>query len=111
MRQQGPALGQKQTFAVQIGMSVLPPRAGICGEPTNVRFGPADIRDDYDRSGSKATARGKITLISVNSPGWVSTSIEPLCCPLTPKAAQFPGGTGWLDRLIRGFMINARAIA
>jgi len=27
-----------------------------------------------------AAARGKITLISVNSPGWVSTSIEPPCC-------------------------------
>ena len=27
-----------------------------------------------------AAARGKITLISVNSPGCVSTSIEPPCC-------------------------------
>src|SRR5512143_3931202 len=34
----------------------------------------------YDRLGSKAGARGKITLISVNSPGSVSTSIEPPCC-------------------------------
>src|SRR5262245_17524020 len=37
-------------------------------------------RDDYERSGSNAAARGKITLISVNSPGSVSTSIEPPCC-------------------------------
>src|SRR5262249_33238659 len=35
---------------------------------------------DYGRSGSSAAARGKITLISVNSPGSVSTSIAPPCC-------------------------------
>src|SRR5262249_55293109 len=35
---------------------------------------------DYDRSGSKAATRGKITLISANSPGLVSTAIEPPCC-------------------------------
>ena len=29
----------------------------------------ADIQDDYGCSGSNAAARGKITLISVNSPG------------------------------------------
>ena len=34
-------------------------------------------RDGHWRSGSKAAARGRITLISVNSPGCVSTSIEP----------------------------------
>jgi len=37
-------------------------------------------RNDYERSGSNAATRGKTTLISVNSPGRVSTSIEPACC-------------------------------
>jgi SAM-dependent methyltransferase len=37
-------------------------------------------RNNYGRSGSNAATRGKITLISVNSPGCVSTSIEPPCC-------------------------------
>src|SRR5262249_32490460 len=61
-------------------MSALPPKADICGAKRNVRYGPeADIRDDHERSGSNAAARGKITLISVNSPGSVSTSIEPPC--------------------------------
>ena len=64
-----------------IWASALPPKADICSAPAHVRFGPiADIQNDYDRSGSNAAARGKITLISVNSPGSVSTSIEPPCC-------------------------------
>jgi hypothetical protein len=38
------ALGQKQTFALQKGMSALPPIADIRGAKTNVRFVPiADI--------------------------------------------------------------------
>src|SRR5262249_19063073 len=38
------ALGQKRTFAVQNGMSALPPKADMCGAKGNVRYGPiADI--------------------------------------------------------------------
>jgi glutathione S-transferase len=38
------ALGHKRTFAVQNGMSALPPKADICGYDWNVRFVPiADI--------------------------------------------------------------------
>ena len=37
-------------------------------------------RVDYNRSGSNAPERGKITRISANSPGSVSTSIEPPGC-------------------------------
>ena len=38
------ALGQKRTFAVQKGMSALPPKADMCGATRDVRFGPiADI--------------------------------------------------------------------
>ena len=38
------ALGQKQTFAMQIGMSALPPKADMCGATRDVRFVPkADI--------------------------------------------------------------------
>jgi hypothetical protein len=38
------ALGQKQTFAVQNGMSALPPKADMCGATQYVRFVPiADI--------------------------------------------------------------------
>jgi hypothetical protein len=39
------ALGQKQTFAPQKGMSALPPKADMCGATKDVRYGPkADIR-------------------------------------------------------------------
>jgi hypothetical protein len=39
------ALGQKQTFAVQNGMSALPPRADMCGALADVRFVPiADMK-------------------------------------------------------------------
>ena len=34
------ALGQKQTFAVQNGMSALPSKADICGAVAHVRFVP-----------------------------------------------------------------------
>jgi len=38
------ALGQKQTYAVQYGMSALHPKADMCGATGKVRFGPkADI--------------------------------------------------------------------
>ena len=38
------ALGQKQTFTVQQGMSALPPIADMCGAFTDVRLVPiADI--------------------------------------------------------------------
>jgi hypothetical protein len=39
------AVGQKQTFAAQNGMSALPPIADMCGVKRDVRFVPkADIR-------------------------------------------------------------------
>ena len=39
------ALGQKQTYAAQNGMSALPPKADMCAAARDVRFGPiADIR-------------------------------------------------------------------
>src|SRR5262249_58510587 len=34
------ALGQKRTYAVQKGMSALPPKADMCGAARDVRFGP-----------------------------------------------------------------------
>ena len=34
------ALGQKQTFAVQKGMSALPPKADMCSATRDVRFVP-----------------------------------------------------------------------
>jgi hypothetical protein len=34
------ALGQKQTFAVQKGMSALPPKADMCSAPAHVCFVP-----------------------------------------------------------------------
>ena len=38
------ALGHKRTFAVQKGMSALPPKADMCGAKRDVRFVPiADI--------------------------------------------------------------------
>jgi hypothetical protein len=40
------ALGHKRTFAVQNGMSALPPKADMCGALGHVCFGPiADIQD------------------------------------------------------------------
>src|SRR5262245_40824958 len=71
-------------------------KADICAVKRHVRFTPESghVRctsacplwansghwGDHERSGSNAATRGKITLISVNSPGCVSTSIEPPCC-------------------------------
>src|SRR5262249_23343164 len=58
--------------------------ADICSAKRHVRFTPQSGQwNDQERSGSNATARGKITLISVNSLGCVSTSIVPPCCLTT----------------------------
>ena len=39
------ALGHKRTFAVQKGMSALPPKADMCSAPSDVRYVPiADLR-------------------------------------------------------------------
>jgi hypothetical protein len=44
------ALGQKQTYAAQNGMSALPLKADMCGATRDVRFGPiADIAS-HERS-------------------------------------------------------------
>ena len=50
------ALGHKQTYAAQNGMSVLPPKADICSANTDVRlfptggllFGPLHSLDGVD---------------------------------------------------------------
>jgi hypothetical protein len=43
------ALGHKQTFAVQKGMSALPPKADMCGALARVCFGPiADIATSFN---------------------------------------------------------------
>src|SRR5262245_27958879 len=64
-------------------------KADMCIALTYVRFTPENgmsakgqkrTSGHYGRSGSNAAMRGKITLISVNAPGCVSTSIEPPCC-------------------------------
>ena len=42
-------LGQKQTFALQKGMSALPPKADMCSALGDVRFVPiADIAASQD---------------------------------------------------------------
>jgi hypothetical protein len=56
------ALGQKQTCALHTSMSAK------CQKRTSVQ------------PKTNTATRGGITLISVNSPGCVSTSIEPPCC-------------------------------
>ena len=65
-------LGQKQTYAPQKVMSALPPIADMCGATRDVRYGPiADIPTITSVQESNAATRGKVTLISVNSPGCV----------------------------------------
>jgi hypothetical protein len=61
---------------IKVAMNVrFGSEAEICIAKGSVRFEPmAGIKGDHDRSGSSAATRGKITLISVNSPGSVSTS-------------------------------------
>ena len=78
------ALGHKRTCAVQNAMSALPPKADMCGANGDVRFVPiADIAERCGDQTRNTAARGRMTLISVNSPGLVSTSIDPECCLTT----------------------------
>jgi len=53
------ALGQKQTHAVQTGMSALPPKADMCSATRDVRFGPiADMTGLFDHLAGEAQNRG-----------------------------------------------------
>src|SRR5262249_13363104 len=56
------ALGQKQTYAVQKGMSALPPQADMCGASSNVRLGPeADMSDlSHGDQAPSLTSRGDL---------------------------------------------------
>src|SRR6476661_912840 len=54
------ALGQKQTFAVQKGMSALPPKADMCDATRDVRFVP------------KADIEPSLTAC----PGWLSRAVN-----------------------------------
>ena len=57
-------------------MSALPPKADMCGATSDFRQGHiADIRVRHAKI--NAMKRGKMTVISVNSP---SSLIEPPCC-------------------------------
>src|SRR5262249_20855680 len=89
------AKGQKRTYAVQNVMSALPPKATAKADPRKgscllyPRKRTCAVQDGMSAKGQKRTSgrpqtdaatRGRMTLISVNSPGFVSTSIVPLCC-------------------------------
>jgi hypothetical protein len=53
------ALGHKRTFAVQKGMSALPPKADMCGATWYVRFVPkADIVSVTSRSALNREVEG-----------------------------------------------------
>ena len=75
------AMGQKQTCAVQNVMSALPPKADMCGATSAC---PLCANSGHEGCGNalqtNTGVRGRTILISVNSPGCVSTSIVPACC-------------------------------
>ena len=74
------ALGHKRTFAVQNGMSALPPKADIDRGRRNVCFVPiADIR-----------------LLGVKAPLWRQAGLSPsLCQRLGQHWYDSKGGTGF----------------
>jgi hypothetical protein len=67
---QCPLYARKRTCAVQIGMSAKGQKRTFGLAMKQPRLGLQ----------TNTAVRGNITLISVNSPGSVSTSIDPLCC-------------------------------
>jgi hypothetical protein len=71
----------RESVLPQKVMSALPPKADMCGAPAHVCFVPiADMRGLREHFQTNAGVRGKTILISVNSPGCVSTSMVPACC-------------------------------
>jgi|SRR5215510_9695764 len=73
------ALGQKQTCAVLSPCPLYPQKRTCAVQLVVSLWAKSGHRTIYVRSGSNAATRGKVTLISVNSPGCVSISIEPPC--------------------------------
>ena len=76
--------GSKADMCSAKGHVCFSPEADMCRALANVRFVPIAYiwasEDHAFNSERKAAARGKIILISVNSPDKVSTSIDPPCC-------------------------------
>ena len=70
------ALGHKRTFAVQKGMSALPPKADMCGAKSDVCFVPiADIEgfperslvsDEHGRTGQDNSDFSELTELRIN---------------------------------------------
>ena len=54
------ALGQKQTFALQNGMSALPPKADMCGAKGDVRFVP--IAGNHELQLKRVAGSGSLIL-------------------------------------------------
>ena len=78
------ALGHKRTFAVQKGMSALPPKADICGANRNVRFVPiADkVSDRQD-----AAAQWVSAVFSRSSTTRLKS--DPMSCAWKPSSGTF----------------------
>ena len=74
-----PALGQKQTCAVQNGMSALPPRADMCDATGDVRFGPiADINLRVGKpQGVQLKGRSRHGADGFNQSGHMECAIQP----------------------------------
>jgi hypothetical protein len=97
-------LGQKQTFAVQQGMSDLTPKADICGAAGHVRLVPkADMRetiltstldDDYAAS----VLRTPSALIARCSINWGSRSPVATTLTIALAISSVMGRRDWLCR-------------
>jgi hypothetical protein len=85
------ALGHKRTYAVQKGMSALPPIADIRDAKTNVCFVPkADIAHHSINSSARVSSEGEMANPNAFAV-WRSSADGPLLCPFSLLTGNFTG--------------------
>ena len=94
------ALGQKQTCAVQLGMSALPPKADMCSATRDVPFGPeADI--------TELGCHQRLDFTSL-----IAGPVAPLPFHRSPLSSSKPKQLGWRSSVaadIGGLRFNTTA--
>jgi hypothetical protein len=85
------ALGQKQTFAVQNGMSAFPPIADMCGATRHVRFVPiADAWTAQASRGRKCISVPTLLVLTCRRRSRPQRQRQTLVTWLSPIAQRFP---------------------
>ena len=109
------ALGHKRTYAVQKGMSALPPKADMCGATRDVRFGPIagtfcrNIRRT-DGESVRADISNLLKAITTGQTSNLFIITTPLICKMWSMLTDQKGVSAFPNLTPQGGSINGIAV-